>query len=446
MSAVKGRALAPDVIKLAACAGVIVIHTSGYGLSLFETGSFAWLSCTFWDCLARFAVPVFFMCTGALMLAPERRLTGRDIFRRYFLRVLVILLVWAWLYYVYNVAGTYLFTGWLEPNWFLNSIVHTLRFDHHLHLYYLQILLLLYAALPVLRALVRGATERELDWAVFLWAVLGICWPLFRLWPPLAWLGGITAQYPLNMCWSAMGYALLGYVMSSRPARRERLGRYIAALALGFAVFGRSFGVRTAYTSLVLSCATWGLEYIVPMDAPMTSQPLLELIFAVGLPAVGSAILFNMQASSGGTDIVAMILKRHTSVNIGNCLLCVDFLITVAACVAFGMETGLFSMLVLKSVIVDMVLENIKVHKCFQIITEKPSEIVHFIVTVLGRGATELHGEGAYTHEDKTVILTVVNRYQAIKLRKYTREVDPHSFVLITNSTEIIGKGFRGVM
>lgn len=171
----------------------------------------------------------------------------------------------------------------------------------------------------------------------------------------------------------------------------------MALLALGFAVFGRSFGVRTAYTSLVLSCATWGLEYIVPMDAPMTSQPLLELIFAVGLPAVGSAILFNMQASSGGTDIVAMILKRHTSVNIGNCLLCVDFLITVAACVAFGMETGLFSMLglVLKSVIVDMVLENIKVHKCFQIITEKPSEIVHFIVTVLGRGATKLHGEGA---------------------------------------------------
>ena len=85
----------------------------------------------------------------------------------------------------------------------------------------------------------------------------------------------------------------------------------MALLALGFAVFGRSFGVRTAYTSLVLSCATWGLEYIVPMDAPMTSQPLLELIFAVGLPAVGSAILFNMQASSGGTDIVAMIQAPH---------------------------------------------------------------------------------------------------------------------------------------
>mgnify|MGYP000797006805 FL=1 len=142
----RGRELAPDVIKLAACAGVIVIHTSGYGLKLFEIGSFSWLSCTLWDCLARFAVPVFFMCTGALMLPPERRLTGRDIFRRYFLRVLVILLVWAWLYYVYGVVGNYIFTGWLEPGWLLNSVVHTLCFDHHLHLYYLQILLLLYAA------------------------------------------------------------------------------------------------------------------------------------------------------------------------------------------------------------------------------------------------------------------------------------------------------------
>lgn len=240
------------------------------------------------------------------------------------------------------------------------------------------------------------------------------------------------------------------------------LGRYVTAvtpgafvfiinqalLVVGFAVFGRSFGVRTAYASLVLSGATWGLEYLCPMAQPMTTQPLLELIFAVTLPAIGSAILFNMQASSGGTDIVAMILRKYTNLNIGNALLFVDFSITLAACAAFGMETGLFSMLglMLKSVIVDMVLENIKVHKCFQIITSKPDEILEFIKNELGRGATEIHGEGAYTHENKTIILTVVNRYQAIKLRQFAREMDKHCFILITNSTEIIGKGFRGVM
>ena len=240
------------------------------------------------------------------------------------------------------------------------------------------------------------------------------------------------------------------------------LGRYVSAitpgafvfiinqalLVVGFLVFGRSFGVRTAYSSLVLSCATWGLEYLCPMLQPMTDEPLLELVFAVALPAVGSAILFNIQASSGGTDIVAMILRKYTNLNIGNALLFVDFSITLAACAAFGMETGLFSMLglMLKSVIVDMVLENIKVHKCFQIITSKPEAIVEFITSELHRGATEMHGEGAFTHEDKTVILTVVTRAQAIRLRQFARQVDAHCFILITNSTEIIGKGFRGVM
>lgn len=246
---------------------------------------------------------------------------------------------------------------------------------------------------------------------------------------------------------SGLSIILAHYVPSVSP------GAFVfvinqALLVLGFAVFGRSFGVRTAYTSLVLSCATWGLEYICPLSAPMTSQPLLELVFAVTLPAIGSAILFNMQASSGGTDIVAMILRKFTNLNIGNALLFVDFSITVAACFAFGMETGLFSILGLglKSVIVDMVLENFRVHKAFQIITSKPEEIITFVTRELGRGATEIHGEGAFTHENKTVILTVVNRYQAVKLRNYTRSIDPHSFILITNTTEIIGKGFRGVM
>ena len=219
-------------------------------------------------------------------------------------------------------------------------------------------------------------------------------------------------------------------------------------LLLGFLFLGKSFGVRTAYVSLLMSTVIWVLEILIPMTEPMTSEPLLELIFSVALPAIGSAMLFHMQASSGGTDIIAMLLKRKTSINIGNCLLIVDFLITIAACAVFGMETGLFSVLglALKSVIVDMVLENIKVHKCFQVITSKPDEITAFIVDELHRGATRIKGEGAFTHEDKTIILTVVNRPQAVLLRKHAKAIDPYCFILITNTTEIIGKGFRGLI
>ena len=151
-------------------------------------------------------------------------------------------------------------------------------------------------------------------------------------------LGVYFFKFPNNFSTggvSGISIILARYVPSISP------GAFVfiinqALLVVGFAVFGRSFGVRTAYSSLVLSGATWGLEYICPMANPLTTQPLLELVFAVTLPAIGSAILFNMQASSGGTDIVAMILRKFTNLNIGNALLFVDFSITVAACVAFG--------------------------------------------------------------------------------------------------------------
>ena len=219
-------------------------------------------------------------------------------------------------------------------------------------------------------------------------------------------------------------------------------------LLVALLIFGRGFGLRTAYCSLVMSGAAWLLEALIPMSAPLTDQPLLELLFAVTLPAIGSAILFNIESSSGGTDIIAMILRKFTSLNIGVSLLIGDFLITLMALVAFGPETGLFSILglMIKAVVVDLVLENIKVHKSFQIITAKPDAIVKFIVEELHRGATALHGEGAFTHQDKTVLMTVVNRAQAVKLRRFVKEADPESFIVITNTGEIIGKGFRGTI
>ncbi len=167
----------------------------------------------------------------------------------------------------------------------------------------------------------------------------------------------------------------------------------------------------------------------------------------VALPAVGSAILFNLDASTGGTDIVAMLLRKFTSLDIGKALICSDMVITLMACVAFGMETGLYSILglVIKSLLVDMVLENIHTHKCFHIITGHPAPIEEYIKNNLKRGATKLHGEGIYTHEGREVLLTVVGRREAVLLRRYIKSVDPEACMLITNTSEIIGKGFRGV-
>ena len=101
-------------------------------------------------------------------------------------------------------------------------------------------------------------------------------------------------------------------------------------LIIGLFVLGKKFAAQTAYSSILLSVTLSGLERIYPMSHPLTNEPLLELIFAIVLPAIGSAILFNIGASSGGTDVIAMILKKYTSVDIGKGLLASDILFTIA--------------------------------------------------------------------------------------------------------------------
>ncbi len=217
-----------------------------------------------------------------------------------------------------------------------------------------------------------------------------------------------------------------------------------ALLIVGYIFLGRNFAFSTVYCSMLLSLAVNVMERFYPMTQPLTNQPLLELCFAVLLPAFGSAILFNLSASSGGTDIIAMIVRKYTSMNIGMALMVADALITVAGLFCFGIQAGLFCILglLMKSVLVDYVMDSFRTKKCFQIITTNPDPIVEFITVNLHRGATLEDVYGAFHHERKTMIITVLTRAQALALRRFIHTNDPHAFMVITASTEIVGKGF----
>ncbi len=240
---------------------------------------------------------------------------------------------------------------------------------------------------------------------------------------------------------------LVAHYLPSVTTATMNLILNVALLIVGAAFLGRGFGAKTAYSALVSSGLTLLLEKLAPMSAPMTSQPLLELLFAVGLPAVGSAILFNVDASSGGTDIIAMLVKKYSHMNIGLALGIADLIVAVGACFAFGMETGLFSLfgLFLKSYMVDVVMDNLRTYKVFQIITNDPDPICKYIMENLHHSATIMDGRGSFTHEERKIIMTVINRSQAIRLQLFVRATDPHSFITITSSSEIVGKGFRGM-
>lgn len=220
-----------------------------------------------------------------------------------------------------------------------------------------------------------------------------------------------------------------------------------ALIVLGLVFLGaKTMGV-TIYSSLALSFYVWVLERIAPIAAPLTNDTFLELCYAVILPAVGSAIIFNIGASSGGTDIVAMILSKKTSLEIGKALLLSDFLIALCAGGIYGVRTGLYCVLGLlaKAFVVDGVIENFNIRKKVTIVSEHPQEICTFIMTQLHRGATLYTARGAFTGKEEQVITTVLGRRETVALRNHIRKADPHAFITIVNSSETIGRGFRAI-
>ena len=240
---------------------------------------------------------------------------------------------------------------------------------------------------------------------------------------------------------------LLGEVLTfATPATMNMIINY-ALLLVGLIVLGKVFTLRTVYCSVLYALIIWVLEKVYPMSKPFTDQPLLELFFAILLPAIGSAIMFNMDASSGGTDVVAMIVKKYTSMNIGTALMVSDAVIALCSVFVFGIKTCLFSVLglMMKAFLIDSVIESINLCKFFTIVTTKPHEVCEYIIKTMNHSATVVDGEGAYTGQARKLVLVACRRTEAVLLRRAVRAMDEHAFMFISNTSEIIGKGFRSV-
>lgn len=237
---------------------------------------------------------------------------------------------------------------------------------------------------------------------------------------------------------------LLGKVLPVLSASSYNTIINVLFLILGFIMLDKGFGFRTVYCSLLSAGLIQVFSWVWPLTEPLTDQLMLELFFAVILPALGAAILFNIDASSGGTDIAAMILKKYTGLDVGTALLISDVAIAAAALFVFDATAGLCSLLglALKSVLVDSAIESLNRRKAFFVITSDPEHVCDYVTHTLVRGATVWTAQGAYTHDIHHVVLTVLSRGQAVALRRHLKEVDPHAFMIVANSSEIFGKGF----
>ena len=227
------------------------------------------------------------------------------------------------------------------------------------------------------------------------------------------------------------------------------LHRYMFILILVFYACGlyAQKSIAQRLNDVLVSKDVKACEKLFPLENPLTDQRFLEFCFAVILPAIGSAIVFNIGASTGGTDIIAMILNKHTSLEIGKSLLISDLGIVLIAAYLYGASTGLYCILgmILKCTVVDSAIESLNLRKVCTVISSEPEKVKQFIMEQLRRTATEQEAHGAYSNNAEKVLMTVLTRREAALLRNFIRKEDPHAFITIVNSSEIIGKGFRSI-
>lgn len=222
----------------------------------------------------------------------------------------------------------------------------------------------------------------------------------------------------------------------------------IFLLIVGLLILGKEFTVKTIYCTLLFSSLLNVFEQLFPMAAPFTSQKTIELLIDMLLVSLGAALIFNEDGSSGGTDVIAMIMKKYTRINVGKALLIADSVVILLCFSAYGTEIGILSLfaIAIRALVVDGAIDNFNSSKFLLIITDKEPEILAFIMHDLKRGASVVNQcVGAYTNNEKKMIISVVDKREAIKLKKKIKEVDPEAFVIVGTSNDIQGDGFKPI-
>jgi len=220
----------------------------------------------------------------------------------------------------------------------------------------------------------------------------------------------------------------------------------VILLVLGWIFLSKDFAISTGWATVVMTAELALFEKYVPLSGPLSDQPMLDLVFAIALPAIASALLFNVGASSGGTDVIALILKKYTHMqNTGEALFITDLAMVLAACFVFNLYTALYSFvgLTVKSLVIDAVLERIKMCKAILIICDDKDPICDFVMRKLVRGATYTPCYGAYTDRPHYMIYTTLTHREALQLQAFIHKENLNAFISMLSTTEVFGKGFN---
>ena len=217
----------------------------------------------------------------------------------------------------------------------------------------------------------------------------------------------------------------------------------IPIFILGFKMLDKEFMFMSAIGLLAFSFGISSFSFL--RDALPLNDILLSSLFGGVLNGIGMGIVFRSRSSSGGLDIIAVIVKKYYSLNIGTTFMIVNFFIIAIGSIYLGIKPALYTLVCMytSTVVLERVQEGFNTGKAIMIVSNSWEEVANAIIAEVGRGVTYLDGEGAFSKEKRRVIYCVLTMTQLSKVKKIVKDIDPKAFMTVSETTEVLGQGFK---
>ena len=215
----------------------------------------------------------------------------------------------------------------------------------------------------------------------------------------------------------------------------------ILFLLLGFIFMGRSFGAKTVYASVLYPALVWGIDMVLPDLASMTGDTWLDLLCFIFLVSAGQAILFHVNASSGGLDVPAKILNNYFHIDIGKAVTVCGLVTVVSSVLVYDLRTMIVGILgtYLNGVVVDEFVSGFSRKKRVCILSDRHEEIKEYILHKLSRGVTVYQAVGGFEGKERPELVTILTKTEYAQLMAYVRRTDPDAFLTVTAVSEVAG-------
>lgn len=238
------------------------------------------------------------------------------------------------------------------------------------------------------------------------------------------------------------GIAMILYFLFDWPIGFQIIVLNIPIFYAAYRLLDRDYVICGIFGMVVFSLAIDATRFLTELN--LVDDTMLAAIYGGVISGIGAGLIFRVSGSAGGVDVIATIIKKYYSLNVGLVGFIINIFLMIVAAALFGVKPAMYTLLsfFVSAQVTDAVIEGLNRKKTIMIISDKNKEIGEAILDEVGRGATFLDGTGAYTKKEKKVLFVVVTLTQIAKIKFIAEKIDPAAFMIVQDAAEVLGQGF----